>query len=125
MIRSLPAARAKFLLASDRARTLDNLAEPLKDAPMRVRRLGLPLAVAVWSRQGHDELVELLSNWLFSEWGALEGHSIPQGAGPMLQELMTVEQQSPTLRSAMEIEAEELLQVAKLLSDARSSERHG
>ncbi len=125
MSRALPDARAAFLLAEERIEIVKKLVDPLKDAPLRVRRLGLPLAVATWSREGHDRLVRLLSTWLFEEWGAVEGGSVPQGAPSFLDRLMDEEVSSPALRSAMELEAEELLQAAKLISGALTGNTDG
>ncbi|NOY25477.1 MAG: hypothetical protein GXP62_06345 [Oligoflexia bacterium] len=121
---SLPDSRARFLLDTTRVGKLKKLVDPLKDAPLRVRRLGLPLAVATWSREGHDRLVQLLADWLFTKWGMLEG-AVPQGAPAFLDRLMDEDESSPTLRSAMEIEAEELLQAAKLISGALTGDTDG
>lgn len=124
MIPSLPDRRARFLLDAERADILKELADSLKDAPLRVRRLGLPLAVAMWSQNGPD-LVELLARWLFDGWGMFGGYAVPQGAVAMLRQLMEVEKDSPALRSALEVEAEEILQAAKVLSAALTGGQDG
>ena len=125
MSRALPDARAEFLLADTRVDVVKKFVEPLKDAPLRVRRLGLPLAVATWSREGHDGLIRLLAEWLFKEWGMVSSGSVPQGAPSFLDRLMDEDESSPALRSAMEIEAEELLQAAKLISGALTGNTDG
>ncbi len=125
MSRALPDARASFLLHEDRVGYVKKLVDPLKDAPLRVRRLGLPLAVATWSREGHDRLVRLLAEWLFKEWGMVRAGSVPQGAASFLDRLMDEDESSPALRSAMEVEAEELLQAAKLISGALTGVTNG
>lgn len=116
--------RARFLMQAPHRQDLEKLVEPLKDAPLRVRRLGLPLAVAMWSREGHDALIRLLAQWLFDQWGMLPNYSVPQAGAPMVRMLTTVADEAPAVRSALEVEAEEFLQAAKLLSSALAGGRH-
>ena len=125
MTETLPDRRARFLLDPGRAAVLRTLANPLQDAPLRVRRLGLPLAVAMWSREGRSGLVDLLANWLFDQWGMLGNYPVPQDVAAMLDELMDIAQTAPALRSALEVEAEALLQAAKILSAALTGRHHG
>ena len=95
---NLPNARATFLLESGRADVLKKLVDPLKDAPLRMRRLGLPLAVATWSREGHDLLVQILSDWLFAEWKML-------GPGPCPARRRVLAQPSHGCRSGIDLSA--------------------
>ena len=124
MSHSLPDSRARFLLHDQRIHKVERLVDTLKDAPLRVRRLGLPLAVATWSREGADDLVKLLAEWLFAGWGMVDAAPVPQGAPSFLNRLMDEHQSSPALRSAMEMEAEEFLQAAKLISGALTGNTH-
>jgi len=111
-------------LRYDRCRyALDHLAEfrtardELKSAPMEVRRLGLPLAIATWARRpGSQRLVPLLATWLFQEWGMLSG-STPQTVRALLDSLEEAGRRAPLIRSAAELEAEELMQTAKVLTE--------
>jgi hypothetical protein len=111
--------RARFLLKEAR-RQLKDLEDQLKDAPLRIRRQGLPLALATWSHEGHDPLVQLVAKWLFEGWGVLEGRGAPQGTKPILDALIKLDAEAPALRSAAEREAELFLQAAKVLSSAVS-----
>ncbi len=111
-------ARARFLLDARRVDGIRRLVDPLKDAPLRIRRLGLSLSVATWSREGRNELNQLLADWLFSGWGMLNSGGVPQNVVAMINRLMEIEDQASLLRSAMEIEAEHFLQTAKVISAA-------
>jgi hypothetical protein len=70
--------RARFSMSHSAELKFPKTAEALKDAPLRVRRLGLPLALATWSREGNDKLIELLAEWLFDCWGALGSRAVPK-----------------------------------------------
>jgi hypothetical protein len=125
MTRDLANERARFLLDAARVDRVKRLVDPLKDAPLRLRRLGLPVAVATWSREGHDALIRILADWLFEGWGMLEQGTVPQGSVALLDRLVMIDEKAPLLRSAAEVEAEQLLQTAKVLAAALTGESHG
>ena len=117
--------RAKFLMEHEEDLRKSRTADALNDAPLRLRRLGLPLAVATWSREGRRELISLLAEWLFRSWGALGVQAVPETAAALLQKVQDLRETQPMV-SAMELEAERFLQAAKLLSGAytgKSNER--
>ena len=110
--------RARFSMSHSAELKFPKTAEALKDAPLRVRRLGLPLALATWSREGNDKLIELLAEWLFDCWGALGSRAVPKTPVAFLNKIQDLDDEDPFLVSAMESEAESFLQTAKLLSGA-------
>lgn len=97
---------------------VEALADRLKSAPMEVRRLGLPLAVAGWDGSPDAELVRLVADWLYGRWGLLPDRPVPQGAVALLRALEEDGVTAGPARSAAEREAEELLQAAKVLAVA-------
>lgn len=90
----------------------------LKDAPLMIRRMGLPLALAYWAKDGDQTLVLLISKWIFKHWKMITGKVPPQTLSSLLVTLEQLDNESRTLRSAVEIEAEQLLQTAKMISVA-------
>ena len=111
--------RARFLLKNGRREKLEALCESLKEAPIRVRRLGLLMSVAMWSCKNDEGINELLGKWLFDEWKMLErSGGAPTTAEAFIERLQEIDARSPLIRSAMEIEAEAFLQAAKVLASA-------
>ena len=117
-VKDLRVERARFLMGNAGSLRDSKTAESLKDAPLRVRRMGLPLAVATWSREGNDKLIELLAKWLFKSWGAIAATGVPDSPVAFLNKIQDLDAIDPRNVSALEREAEELLQAAKLLSGA-------
>lgn len=116
MTRDLRYDRAAFVLK--RLDRIERLADRLKSAPMEVRRLGLLLAVAGWGRDLKTEpLTQFLADWLYNEWGLLPHRPTPQGSLALLRALDEDGTREPAARSAAEVEAEDLLQTAKVLTD--------
>jgi hypothetical protein len=115
-------ARSAYAMAELATLTAPRVAERLQAAPMDVRRLGLPLALAGWEREGRAELVSLVAGWLFGGdggWGMAPAPPVaPRGAVALLKALEALERSDPGLRSAVETEAERILQAAKVLADA-------
>ncbi len=115
-IRDLRYDRSRFVL--EHLRQFQSARDELKSAPMEVRRLGLPLAIAGWAQRPNSQrLVPLVSEWLFKDWGMLRAGSPPPTAVALLRALEELAKDAPMVRSAAEIEAEELLQAAKVLTD--------
>lgn len=115
--------RSRYVM--ERLKTMEALADRLQSAPMEVRRLGLPLAVAGWDRARDTELVRLVAGWLYGRWGMLPSRPAPQDAVALLRALEEDDVTSGPARSAAEREAEELLQAAKVLSDAAANRTGG
>jgi hypothetical protein len=116
MTRDLRYARSAYVM--ERLRVVEAMADRLQSAPMEVRRLGLPLAVAAWDRDRKPELVRLVAGWLYGGWGMLRGRAVPQDAVALLGALGEDEAAGGAVLSAAEREAEELMQAAKVLADA-------
>lgn len=123
MIVDLRYERSRYVM--ERLKTVEPLADRLQSAPMEVRRMGLPLAVAGWDRSRDTELVRLVADWLYGRWGLLPARPVPQGAVALLRALEEDEITSGPARSAAEREAEELLQAAKVLADAAANRTGG
>jgi hypothetical protein len=121
--------RAHFVL--NRIDRLLQEAERLQSAPLAVRRLGLPLALATWERESRPALVELVRDWLYEPtdadppgWGMMPvGESAGRDVVSLIKAFDELDQKYPRLRSAIEREAEELLQVAKVLVDAATGRK--
>lgn len=121
--RDLRYARTAYVL--ERLRTVEAMADRLQAAPLEVRRLGLPLAVAGWDREGRPDLVRLVAEWLYGRWGMLPDRAVPETALALLQALEKDEITSSSARSAAEREAEEVLQAAKVIADAAARRSGG
>lgn len=115
--------RSRYVM--ERMKTVEALADRLQSAPMEVRRLGLPLAVAGWDRSRDTELVRLVTGWLYGRWGLLPNRPLPQDAIALLRALEEDDVTSGPARSAAEREAEEVLQAAKVLADAAANRTGG
>lgn len=115
--------RCRYVMG--RLKTVEAMADRLQSAPMEVRRLGLPLAVAGWDRSREPELVRLVSDWLYGRWGMLPARPAPQDAVALLLALEEDDVTNGPARSAAEREAEELLQAAKVLADAAANRTGG
>ncbi len=118
MTRDLRYARSAYAMRNLSTLKAERIAERLKSAPLEVRRLGLPLAVAGWDRENKPELVTLVAGWLYGEWGMLPQRAVPQSAVALLRALEEDDMTLSAVRSAAEIEAEEMLQAAKVLAGA-------
>ncbi|MCD4655088.1 hypothetical protein K8T06_14275 [bacterium] len=120
---NLKIERSNYLIKHINVLKDKNVLKILKDAPLMIRRMGLPMAIAYWAKDGDQKLTKLISNWIFQEWKMISGKIPPQKIEPFLQELKNIDRDSVMLRSAIEVETELLLQTAKIIAEAVDEEK--
>lgn len=123
MTKDMRYQRSAYVMA--RLRVIEAMADRLQSAPLEVRRLGLPLAVAGWDRESKPELVRLVAEWLFGDWGMLPGRPVPQTAVALLGSLFEMDKANRGVMSVAEHEAEAVLQAAKVLAGAATTRTGG